>query len=129
MGRTAELRREIKRTFVPYLTGKGFACDMRDAPGSFTFRKINSDAVYVCDVQWEKSGQPRFVVNFGKCSAEGMTRHGRRVLPQDIRAVETRDYAKAARKPSLFLGDGILVPAGSADFWSRRCLLEASRSR
>jgi hypothetical protein len=104
VGPTTELRREIKWTFVPYLTGKGFVCDMRDAPAFFTFRKINFDAVYVCDVQWEKSGRPRFVVNFGKCSAEGVARRGRRVLPQDVHAVETPDYGRLHESPRSFWG-------------------------
>jgi len=83
MGRTTALRREIKRTFIPYLRDKGFACDMRNAPQFFTFRKITSDAVYVCDIQWHKSGSPRFVVNFGKCAAEGgLNSHHHRVSPE-----------------------------------------------
>jgi hypothetical protein len=68
MGRTTSLREAIKQVFVPHLQGKGFSPDMRYAPQRFGFRKIDSDAVYVCDIQWEKYGRPRFVLHFGKCS-------------------------------------------------------------
>lgn len=106
MGRTTPLRRAIKRTFIPYLTAKGFVCDMRDAPGVFTFRKIDSDALYVCDVQWEKYGHPRFVVNFGKCSLEGVTFRGRRVLPGDVCPGDTPDCGRLYGSPRSSWGTG-----------------------
>jgi hypothetical protein len=84
MGRTTALRSEIKKTFVPHVTDKGFACDMRGAPGFFTFRKITPDAVFVFDIQWEKRGRPRFVVNFGKCAPLGVVVRGQPVLPGDL---------------------------------------------
>jgi len=50
MGRTTELRREIKRRFFPLGIAKGFSSDMRlRLPG-----KLASDAIFVCDIQWEK---------------------------------------------------------------------------
>jgi hypothetical protein len=84
MGRTTALRREIKKTFLPHMASKGFVCDMRHAPQFVSFRKITSDAIYVCDIQWDKYGRPRFVVNFGQCGPHGVTLHGEQVLPQDI---------------------------------------------
>jgi len=84
MGRTTALRQEIKKTFVPYMADKGFVCDMRYAPQFFTFRRIASDAVYVFDIQWEKYGRPRFVVNFGTCGLHGVIANGEPVPPNDI---------------------------------------------
>jgi hypothetical protein len=84
MGRTTPLRREIKRAVIPFLADKGFSTDMRHAPQFFTFRRISSDAVTACDIQWEKYGRPRFVVNFGKCSAEGVLLRGEHISPKDI---------------------------------------------
>jgi hypothetical protein len=85
MGHTTSLRRAMKQQFVPYLQDRGFSLDMRQAPMFFAFRKIDSEAVYVCDVQWEKYGRPRFVVNFGKCPTDGVTDfRGERVLPGDV---------------------------------------------
>jgi hypothetical protein len=84
MGPTTPLRQEIKRVFVPHLTAKGFAFDMRGAPQILTFRRINARAIDVCDIQWEKYGRPRFVVNFGKCGADGVVFRGKRIAPEDI---------------------------------------------
>jgi hypothetical protein len=84
VGHTTALRREIKARFIPAMTAKGFACDMRHAPQSFTFRKITAEAVQVFDIQWDKSGRPRFVVNFGKCDAAGVIICGERVGPENV---------------------------------------------
>jgi hypothetical protein len=107
MGRTTALRREIKRTFIPYLVAKGFSCDMRGAPAFFTFRKIDSHAVYVCDIQWEKYGRPRFVVNFGMCSPEGVIFYGHHIPPADVEPSHTPESGRLHPKtrPSYGTGD------------------------
>jgi hypothetical protein len=84
MGYTTALRREIKERFTPAMAERGFACDMRKAPQFFTFRRITPDAVQVFDIQWEKYGRPRFVVNFGQCAAAGVVIGGELVAPQDV---------------------------------------------
>jgi len=89
MGRTTELRREIKRRFFPAMTAKGFSADMRDAPFFVGFRRMTPEAIYVCDIQWEKYGRPRFVINFGKCSLAGVICHGQPVRPEDVTASVT----------------------------------------
>ncbi len=77
MGRTTELREAVKRDFVPFLRDKGFTLDMSDAPRLYRFRKIDSDAALECDVQWEKYGSPRFILNFYKRESKGLTAQGR----------------------------------------------------
>ena len=77
MGRTTELRQAIKRDFVPFLRDKGFTLDMSDAPRLYTFRKIDSDVVLECAVQWEKYGSPRFILNFSKRGSSGLIASGR----------------------------------------------------
>ena len=72
MGRTTDLRRALKEKFFPLLLDKGFVLDMRHAPQFITFRKIAPDKIYICDVQWDKSGKPRFVINFGCGKMEEM---------------------------------------------------------
>src|SRR5215831_8895137 len=84
MGRTTDLRREIKRRFFPVMTAKGFSADMRHAPFFICFRRMTPEAIHVCDIQWEKYGRPRFVINFGKCSPAGVICHGRPVRPEDV---------------------------------------------
>jgi hypothetical protein len=84
MGRTTALRQEIKERLVPAMAANGFSCDMRRAPQFLTFRKITADAVRVFDIQWDRYGRPRFVVNFGMCGAAGVVIRGERIAPEDI---------------------------------------------
>ena len=69
MGRTTELREAIKRDFVPFLRDKGFVPEKQTAL-IYPFRKIDSDVVFECSVQWEKYGSPRFILNFSKRGTE-----------------------------------------------------------
>jgi uncharacterized protein DUF4304 len=85
VGRTTALRREIKQVFVPFLAKKGFSSDLRGAPNFLYFRRTEADQVQVFDIQWQKYGRPRFVVNFGKAPADGvMDMFGKHVMPEDI---------------------------------------------
>lgn len=45
-------------------------------------------SVHVFDVQWDKYGKPRFVVNFGEAPTEGVLRYG---VPVEARNVEVFD--------------------------------------
>jgi hypothetical protein len=76
VGRTTELRQEIKKRFAPYMSAKGFTSDMRRAQ-RYTFRNITSSEIFVCDVDWHKYFRPRFIVRFGRCSVDGATPFGR----------------------------------------------------
>ena len=75
MGRTTALREAIKRDFVPVLRDKGFVLEKQTAL-IYPFRKIDSDVVFECSVQWEKYGSPRFILNFAKRGPEGLLRAG-----------------------------------------------------
>ena len=104
MGRTTPLRREIKRIFIPHLTEKGFAVDMRHAPQFCTFRRIGPDAVQVCDIQWDKYGRPRFVVNFGVCGPEEVMFRGERIPPEDIFPFHATDRGRLAPSHPMTAG-------------------------
>jgi hypothetical protein len=70
MGRTTELRRELRKRFIPLATSKGFALSEANAPFSWEFRRVVGGDEQSFDIQWEKYGRPRFVVNFssrGRC--------------------------------------------------------------
>jgi len=84
MGHTTELRRAIRRNFVPEMSRKGFVVDDRAMPMFLTFRRGAADKVHVCDIQWYKRGRPRFVVNFGSCGPEGVICHGQSVNATDM---------------------------------------------
>jgi hypothetical protein len=79
MGRTTALRDMVKRDFVPFLEGKAFVLDMRDAPRLYRFHKIDRGFEFECSVQWEKYGSPRFILNFSKRGRgrEGLIASGR----------------------------------------------------
>jgi hypothetical protein len=68
MGKTTELRREIKKSFIPFAESQGYKSTMQFAPTTFDFIKKTDKEILVFDIQWEKYGFPRFVVNFGKCA-------------------------------------------------------------
>jgi hypothetical protein len=76
MSRTTALRQAIKRNFVPFLRDKGFGLEKQNVQ-FYTFRKVDSDAVHLFDIQWGKYGSPRFVLNFSKCAPKGLITRGR----------------------------------------------------
>lgn len=94
MGTTTALRREIKRVFVPLATARGFDVDMREAPAFLAFRRTVGDTVQLFDLQWDKHGDTRFVVNLGTCPRDGLVLPDR-VLP--VEAVIASWTADAAR--------------------------------
>ncbi len=85
MGNTTELRREIKQTFVPFAEARGFKLDRRYSPQFLEFRRVTEREMHLFDIQWEKYGKPRFVVNFGKCPAHGAVFNGEMLSPGLVR--------------------------------------------
>src|SRR5216683_954172 len=100
MGRTTDLRRAIKRSFVPLMEGKGFRTDSRDMPHFLASRRVTPERIDVCDIQWEKYGRPRFVLNFGSCGPQGVISHGKEVEPADITASATPWFGRLKPGPS-----------------------------
>jgi hypothetical protein len=84
MGPTTELRRELKARFYPFAQQIGFAADLRDEPRSAVFRRQIRDRVQLFDLQWEKYGKPRFSLNFGTCSAKGLSIQGHLHPPETV---------------------------------------------
>lgn len=84
MGNTTELRREIKRTFFSYAEARGFNFDKRYSPQFLEFRRVFESEMHIFDIQWEKHGKPRFVVNFGKCPVEGVGFNGEILSPNQV---------------------------------------------
>lgn len=82
MGTTTALRREIKRVFVPLASARGFSADLREAPAFLAFRRTVGDTVQLFDLQWDKDGDTRFVVNVGSCPVAGLALADR-VLPAE----------------------------------------------
>jgi hypothetical protein len=115
MGKTTDLRRELKATFFPLLESKGFAIDTSSAPTFTRFRRTVSECVHLVEVQWDKYGRPRFVVNFGACPHDGMQIRGEHFpvekvfvgwLAENGRLQPRRGHSSAnwfSQEPSLLL--------------------------
>lgn len=86
MGTTTDLRREIRAVFLPFAAAQGFVLDQRHAPTFLEFRRQRDGVVHVFDIQWEKYGRPRFVLNFGTCPAEGLMVNGEQIPAATVMA-------------------------------------------
>lgn len=84
MGRTTALRQEIARVFIPRAQDAGFTVDRRHAPVFIEFRRTKDGTLHIFDIQWEKYGKPRFVVNFGTCPSAGMEIGGKHYAPDEV---------------------------------------------
>src|SRR5215510_765357 len=81
MSRAAALREAIKAVFYPFASERGFV--RGKATSMFTpFRRIRGSVAHVFDIQWDKYGAPRFVINFGEASSSGVTFQGEQI-PSD----------------------------------------------
>ena len=77
MGNTTELRREIKARFVPLAVSHSFTLSQQQAPFFLEFRRIRDGEEQIFDIQWEKYGRPRFVVNFACAAGRGRLQPGK----------------------------------------------------
>ena len=84
MGRTTALRRELKRRFYPFAENRGFVVDTSGGPGFIVFRRFGPTSIDVFDIQWEKYGTPRFVVNFGQCEPDGVVHFGESIASSEV---------------------------------------------
>ncbi|MEZ0261193.1 MAG: hypothetical protein ACAH80_09295 [Alphaproteobacteria bacterium] len=99
MGKTTDLRREITTIFVPAMQRRGFTVDKRDLPVFLRFWRIKDDEAHLFDIQWEKYGRPRFIVNFGRCPAAGLVIRGKHYAPQDVLASWTPEGGRLQPQP------------------------------
>jgi hypothetical protein len=101
LGKTTNLRREITTIFVPHVQSAGFTVDKKDLPLFLRFWRIKDGEAHLFDIQWEKYGRPRFVVNFGRCPAEGLVIRGKHFAPQDILATWTPEGGRLQPRPGF----------------------------
>lgn len=79
------IRHAIREEFEPWMVRKGFQMTRKQGSTSVIFRKTCSDKIRLCDIQWDKYGKSRFVMNFGCCSIKGIvTWEGRMIMPEDM---------------------------------------------
>jgi hypothetical protein len=76
----------MKERFYPFAEERGF--HRGKASSMFTpFRRKRGHMVHVFDVQWDKYGAPRFVINFGEAPSNGI-----QVLGKHISADQLETY-------------------------------------
>ncbi|KQZ40063.1 DUF4304 domain-containing protein [Duganella sp. Root1480D1] len=66
------LREAIKRYFYPYAESQGFKRAKSSHPQFTSFRRFQGERIHVFDVQWDKYGRPRFIVNFGEANVNNV---------------------------------------------------------
>src|SRR6266480_2430136 len=83
MSRATALREAVKGMFYPFASDRGF---IRGKGSSmFTpFRRIRGTSAHVFDIQWDKYGSPRFVINFGEAPSGGVTFQGELVPAEKV---------------------------------------------
>lgn len=83
MSLASPLRDALKATFYPFASKQGF---VRGRATSIVtpFRRMRGGRVQVFEVQWDHNGRPRFVINFGEASADGVEFAGQKVSAQQL---------------------------------------------
>lgn len=66
MGRTTPLRTALKTIFYPLVEARGFVIDTSHQHQFTVFRRQLGADLHLVEIQWDKSGRPRFVINFGR---------------------------------------------------------------
>ncbi len=98
MGRTTELRKALKSTFFPHVMARGFVVDTRHQPMFTIFRRTVDGAVQVFDIQWEKYGSPRFVLNFGAVPLDGTDLAGAPINPAEVQPHDCKPCLRLQRR-------------------------------
>jgi hypothetical protein len=71
MSHSQDLRQAVKARFHPFVESRGFV--RGKSTSLFTvFRRRDGESLHVFDIQWDKYGAPRFVINFGEVSLRNL---------------------------------------------------------
>jgi hypothetical protein len=72
MTQSKPLREAVKARFYPWLESHGFVRG-KTTWLSAVFRRRDPQKLCVCEIQWEKSRRPCFVINFGEIAYHNLT--------------------------------------------------------
>ncbi len=102
MGKSAELREEVRKSFFPFIKARGFIQEKSGSPLFMSFRKKGEDRTYLVDIHWDKRYHPRFVVEFGHCDNDGVDFGGVHIGAEKVSQGQLqhrgRIYAKRGNK-------------------------------
>ena len=97
MSHSLDLREAVKARFYPFVESRGF---VRGKATSLltVFRRREGQSVQVFDIQWEKYGTPRFVINFGEVPL-----HNLRVEERELETYHCETLGRLKRKTGPYL--------------------------
>jgi hypothetical protein len=98
-----ELRELIKARLFPYVEARGFIRDRSRHPLFTTFRRFVGNNAQVFNVQWDKRGAPRFVVNFGEGPKAGVSLWGRHIPGDELEPQDCPESGRLQRKRGPYL--------------------------
>jgi len=104
MGASTSLRAALKKRLIPFAEERGFSVDHSSQPISTTFRRRRDDMVHAFDIQWDKGGRPRFVVNCGMSSLRAVPDEKKESASREIWPFAADESGRLFRRRGLLLG-------------------------
>ena len=98
------LRAALKERFYPFAAERGFVRGKSKHPLFTVFRRQHDRTVHVFDIQWDKYGTPRFVLNFGEAPVEGVDVQGMHIDASDIEPWHCEVRGRLQRRKGGSLG-------------------------
>jgi hypothetical protein len=98
MTHSQDLRQAVKTRFYPFVESRGFV--RGKATSLFTvFRRRDGETLRIFDIQWDKYGGPRCVINFGEVPLRSL-----RVDERELETHNCETLGRLKRKKGPYLG-------------------------
>ena len=92
------LRNAVRSRLVPALIAEDFL-PLPDADHTLRFRRPQGAVVHLLEVQWDRHGRPRYVVNSATCPADGLAVGDRRFPVEAVFAGWLPDSGRLQPRP------------------------------
>lgn len=132
---TQSLRRAVKQELSDYLAGHAIhRYSAKDSSGLvYFFQRVLSDRREILEVKFDKYDKPRFFLEFGSVSHEGLVdSYGRHIEPQNVRCYMLPNSARLFRHKLLHLTTWFRISVvqfmlADVDFAARREIRQVVR--
>lgn len=104
MSHTKELRQVVKDRFFPYLEARGFSRLKSTNNLIQRFQRIVGDRVQILHIQWDKYGDPRFILRFGEGAAGGVRLWGKHIPGESLAPQDCRENGSLGRSKGVSMG-------------------------
>ena len=98
------MRELVKSDFYPFAEARGFVRAKSTHPLFAVFRRFDGQKVQVFNVQWDKYGEPRFVVNFGEGPRSGVELWGKHIPGEALEPQDCPESGRLQRRPGASMG-------------------------